>query len=85
MAIREKPSARTTNPSDKKALAFINKGGSVAGEKNEKEVQPVNLKIPVHTLESIDQAVKERSKKVPIYRVQWILEAIAEKLEREGL
>lgn len=82
MAVREKPkSSSKTTLTESKALEFISKGGTVAGEEPSKGSQPVNVKIPIEMLERIDKAVQKR--KVPIYRVQWILEAIVEKLERE--
>lgn len=81
MAIRQKPKAPNTN--EDKALSFINKGGTIAGEKTVAAGhQPVNLKIPIEMLSQVDEAVGKR--RVPIYRVQWILEAIVEKLEREN-
>lgn len=82
MAIRQKPKALKTN--EDTALTFIKKGGTVAGEKTiTTGHQPVNLKIPLEMLNQVDTAVNKR--RVPIYRVQWILEAIVEKLERENV
>lgn len=82
MAIREKPKPVTLPSPEAKALEFINKGGTVAGTGADKEKQAVNVKIPVDMLERIDAAVQKRA--VPIYRVQWILEAVVEKLERDN-
>ncbi|MGH7889754.1 MAG: hypothetical protein ACRENF_04310 [Thermodesulfobacteriota bacterium] len=81
MAVREKPVTKQEEAVEAKAMKFIQKGGTSAGEKNGKGTQAVNIKVPVSLLKRIDRAVSKRE--LPIYRVQWILEAISEKLERE--
>ena len=84
MAISRKP-----KPVDQSAAvdieALIHKGGSVAGEGAEPvkpKLAPVILRIPNQMLARVDAAVETRV--VPTPRTTWILEAIAEKLEREG-
>jgi hypothetical protein len=44
--------------------------------------QPVVLRVPLDLLERIDTTVKTRRLKTP--RHTWLLEAVVEKLEREG-
>jgi hypothetical protein len=78
MAIRRKP---------KNVEQFIKAGGrESAGKSSSKKVepliQPVKMRIDNELLEQIDEAVKAR--KPSPSRHQWILEAIYEKLERDG-
>ncbi len=82
MAIARKPTA------ERKAVdveALINKGGSVPGtpEKAERATSPVVLRVPTELLEQIDRAREGRKVKIP--RHTWLLEALVEKLEREGV
>ncbi|MFZ1427397.1 MAG: hypothetical protein WAS21_11550 [Geminicoccaceae bacterium] len=84
MAISRKP-----KPTDQGAAvdidALIHKGGSVAGqgkEPSKPKPVPVILRIPNQMLARLDAAVEARV--VPTPRTTWILEAIAEKLERES-
>ena len=81
MAVRAKPDLKKEDATEAKAIKFIQRGGTSAGEENGKGTQVVNLKIPLPLLHRIDSAVASRE--LPIYRVQWILEAISEKLARE--
>lgn len=63
--------------------AVINKGGSVpAARAHNGAKEQVVLRIPSDILEGIDQAVAGR--RVPTPRHTWIIEALVEKLEREG-
>lgn len=85
MAISRKP-----KPTDQGAAvdidALIHKGGSVAGQGAEPSKQkpvPVILRIPNQMLARVDAAVEARV--VPTPRTTWILEAIAEKLERDRM
>ena len=85
MAISRKP-----KPTDQSAAvdidALIHKGGSVAGqgaEPSKPKPVPVILRIPNQMLARVDAAVEARV--VPTPRTTWILEAIAEKLERDRM
>ena len=84
MAIARKPKK---NQQDKSVDvdALINKGGSVA-QLEAKTVQSsgekqVALRIPAAMLEELDELLQRRTIRIP--RHTWILEAVAEKLERE--
>lgn len=87
MAIARKPK-KTADKSQVDVDALINKGGSVA--KLAESTPPdeaatekqVALRVPVPMLAEIDNTVKQRAIRIP--RHTWILEAIAEKLEREN-
>jgi hypothetical protein len=83
MTISRKP--KSTEKHDAVDIeALIHKGGSVAGEATEAsrpKLTPVILRIPSQMLERVNAAVETRV--VPTPRTMWILEAIAEKLERE--
>ena len=67
-------------------MKFITRGGTAPEDREEADAgtQAVNLKIPNTMLGRVDKAVTRRSKTLHIYRTQWILEAILEKLEKEG-
>lgn len=74
MAVARKP--RAADP-----LALIEKGGSPAGGR-ERRITPVALRVPSALLARLDAA--RRAAPVPLPRNTWILQAIAEKLGREG-
>ncbi len=77
MAITPKPKS---HPVDVDSL--ISKGGSVATtETPTPKVTQVALRIPADLLERLNYALDNRPVKLP--RHTWILEAIAEKLDRE--
>ncbi|NKD78123.1 hypothetical protein HEQ60_10170 [Haematospirillum sp. H1815] len=86
MAIARKPQ-KTEVRSGVDVDALINKGGSVAQINQPASDGPspaekqVALRIPVNMLGSIESRLKKRTVRIP--RHTWILEAIAEKLERE--
>ena len=85
MAISRKPKPSEQGAAAVDIEALIHKGGSVAGEGTETakpKLAPVILRIPSQMLARVDAAVEARV--VPTPRTTWILEAIAEKLEREG-
>lgn len=74
-------------PKEKDLETFIAKGGSEPVEtKKEKEqdktVQSLKLRIPTELLEEIDQLVASRRPSPS--RHQWILEALYEKVEKDG-
>ncbi len=74
-------------PKEKDLETFIAKGGSEpVEEKKEKEqektVQSLKLRIPTELLEEIDQLVASRRPSPS--RHQWILEALYEKVEKDG-
>jgi hypothetical protein len=79
MAIARKPKTPAVVDVD----ALIRKGGTVAGQAGEPiKPSPVLVRIPAHMLEGIERARAVRAVRIP--RHTWILEAIAEKLERES-
>ena len=81
MVIKKKPKQRQT-----KADYLIGKGADDTGKKRrprKKGRVPVNLRIPAHLLVRIDAALKLKA--IPIPRHQWLLEAIADRMEAEGL
>lgn len=81
MAITPKPKSKP-KPSDAEAEALIRKGGSVPSARQTQKPASVVLRIPPELLERVDAMLAERPIKVP--RHQWLLEAIVEKLERDG-
>ena len=84
MAISRKPKSAASVGSAVDIDALIHKGGSVAGEgglSGRQKLAPVMLRLPPAMLEKVDAAVRTRI--VPTARTTWIMEAIAEKLERE--
>ncbi len=85
MAISRKP--KEENPPAVDVDALILRGGSVASAEAKngpkgKDPTPVVLRIPATLLERIDGALEARSVKIP--RHTWLLEAVVEKLDREG-
>ena len=46
---------------------------------------PVSLRVPLQVLQRIDRVIQAREsrKSVPVPRHSWIMEAMAEKVERE--
>lgn len=78
MAIAPKPKLQESD-----IAKLIEKGGSVAETKPEKEFTPFVLRIPTDIMPDIDASIKRR-RPVRISRNQWIIEAIAEKLQREA-
>lgn len=87
MAISRKPKTTEKQVKEQDINALINKGGSTAengnenGSKKEGE-KPILIRVPTETLEEIDKIVA--SKKIKTPRHTWLLEAVFEKLEREG-
>jgi hypothetical protein len=84
MAISRKPKPATSEGTGVDIDALIHKGGSVAGEgasSGKHKLVPVMLRLPPVMLEKVDTSVQSRV--VPTARTTWIMEAIAEKLERE--
>lgn len=60
-------------------LNFISKGGAVSSDKKEKgEFRDVLLRVPNFILEHIAQDIEKRPW---LNRTQWILDAVAEKIE----
>lgn len=75
---------------EKKIDAIINRGSSsiVASPPTPGQLKNFNIKVPADTLASIDEVRAKRprkptSPKLGISTQDWLLEAIAEKLERE--
>ena len=84
MAITRKPK-KNTEIADLDVNTLINRGGSSAQtEINQKRLgeKQVALRIPYPMLEKINKSLQQKTIRMP--RHTWILEAIAEKLERES-
>lgn len=85
MAVR-KPSKRekeeTTKPS---ADAWLQAGGSTTRAQSEDEKVRPKLYMQRSLLDLVDAARKPPHRSVSVSQNQWIVEAIAEKLEKEGL
>ena len=82
MAVARRPAA----PSTSSVEQLIEKGGSVAGDVRaapETEATAVPLRLPRALLARVDRAVARQPVKVP--RNTWILHALIEKLERDGI
>lgn len=92
MALSRKPQPQNTPPAAGVDIdALIGKGGSVATEtvkaasevtQPQRESVAVALRLPADFEARITSARKTRPVKVP--RHTWILEAISEKLEKDG-
>jgi hypothetical protein len=83
MALSAKPTRLTSKPADN-VEAFISKGGSVPSTKPVGKGAQHPLKFPEGDLfDRLESARKSSPVKLP--RNTWILQAIAEKLEREGV
>lgn len=65
--------------------AVINRGGSSAAsqEENQEKERIFNLRVPESLVEKVDALRKRRPGKIS--RNTWILEAIADKVERESV
>ncbi len=82
MALSAKPTRPTSKPADN-VEAFISKGGSVPSTKPAGKGAQHPLKFPEGDLfDRLESARKASAVKLP--RNTWILQAIAEKLERDG-
>ena len=85
MAVTGKPS-KAAPTSEAQLMAFVNKGGSVAAPKT----APVPTGNAAHPLKFPERQLFERleaaraSGAVKLPRNTWVLQAIAEKLERDG-
>jgi hypothetical protein len=81
MAIARKPQPKTqakligVPTNEKKVMELIEKGAK-------REIVQVFFRAPAEIMERADQAAKART--IPTTRQNWLLEAILEKLEREG-
>ncbi|NEP03222.1 MAG: hypothetical protein F6K58_32210 [Symploca sp. SIO2E9] len=73
---------KKSTPTEKQVQELIEKGGSVTTETQKSEISAVTLRIDSQLLLEVDAAVKKRRVKIP--RHTWIIEAIAEKLDRES-
>jgi hypothetical protein len=88
MAIARKPKLSETKAKEQSINALISKGGSVAEDEegsssaNQTENKPVLIRIPPEALKKIDEIV--RAKKIKMPRHTWLLEAVFEKLEKDG-
>lgn len=88
MAIRPKPQEQTSGIATERQIdELIEKGGSVAGigrpaEKPSRDIQLVQLRLDARLIERIDRQRQERA--VPPSRHAWLLEAILEKLKKDG-
>ncbi len=88
MAIARKPKPSETQAKEQSINALISKGGSVAedredgGNANQTDNKPVLIRIPPEVLKKIDEIVGAKKIKMP--RHTWLLEAVYEKLEKDG-
>ncbi len=92
MAITPKPKPKNSLPANSgvDVDALISRGGSVAGhppsgrpaKTDDEEVMLVQLRLVPALVGKIDAVVKARPIKTP--RHTWLLEAVLEKLKREG-
>jgi hypothetical protein len=85
MAITRKPKP-PSQASENDVQQLINRGGTVAapaGRQDDAQLASVLLRLPADMLTRIDASVKRRLP-VRISRVSWIIEALQERLEREG-
>jgi hypothetical protein len=85
MSLTRKPKPAPA-PDEATVQQLINKGGSVAAPAaapDNEQLVSVLLRIPAHMLARIDGSVKQRLP-VRISRQAWIIEALQEKLGREG-
>jgi hypothetical protein len=83
MAVARRPAAQ---PASVDVDELIGKGGSVPSERRaapESETTTVPLRLPRALLARVDRAVAKQPIKVP--RNTWLLHAIMEKLERDGI
>ena len=92
MAIKRKPQANvepepTLTPDDAAFEAYLNKGGSIAGQetnsvpKAAKKDVKFTLTIPVGLCEQLDSL--RTALPIKTSRHKWVLEAILEKIQRE--
>lgn len=79
MAVR-KSKAKSGKGSKPTAAEFISRGGATTPSNRETVTQTVRM--PADIAARID-AVREASAGVPVSRHHWIIEALAERLERE--
>jgi hypothetical protein len=81
-ALSRKP--RRDEGQDADVLSVIERGGSSAAGERVKEMKDraMNLRIPAHLAELMDEAICQRV--VRVSKNTWILEAIAEKAERDA-
>jgi hypothetical protein len=77
MTIARKPKAEPRGPDP---MALIQRGGSPAP--GARRITQIALRVPGELLTRLDAA--RRAEAVPLPRNTWILQAIAEKLEREA-
>jgi hypothetical protein len=88
MAIARKPKPSETQAKEQSINALINKGGSIAEDKeNDGNVtqtgdKPILIRIPAEAVKKIDEIVSAKKIKTP--RHTWLLEAVFEKLEKDS-
>jgi len=82
MAISRKPKKKEGDTSEANIQAIIGKGGSVAKIKSEAGKKNLQLRLELDVIKQIDEIREKRT--VPPSRHTWILEAIHEKMEKEG-
>ncbi len=88
MAIARKPKLSETQAKEQNINTLINKGGSVAEDRedggNTKQTgdKPILIRIPAEVVKKIDEIVSAKKIKTP--RHTWLLEAVFEKLEKDG-
>ncbi len=81
-ALRRKPGKEKKHTvSESEVIAIIESGGSAPSKEGRKKSQAMNLRIPMHLATVVNVLIHRRT--VPVSKNNWILEAIAEKIERE--
>lgn len=87
MAIARKPKPSENKTKEQDINALINRGGSVADERQGDDSKQTSdksilIRIPVEALKKIDEIVSAKKIKTP--RHTWLLEAVFEKLEKDS-
>jgi hypothetical protein len=78
------PRDRRSQSKDEDVESFIGGGGSAPreDENEEREVKPFTVRFPKQLIDEIDKAINDQI--VSESRNQWLMNAAAEKLERES-
>lgn len=82
---KKSSSSLSRKPAQAGVDSFIDKGLKATPakkESNDSEISRLQLRLPKSKVQQIDEALEK--KRIKVSRHHWILEAIEEKLEREG-
>jgi predicted HicB family RNase H-like nuclease len=72
----------TRRPSNAEVSQVISRGGSSPGAPDQEKERIFNLRVPEEVVNKVDMLRKQRTGKIS--RNTWILEAIEDKIVREG-